>query len=114
HRHMSNGVPVMEASYLGSSEVAMPALVSTLCTFLVLTPLVMVPGIGQFLFGPMTLAVFFAMVAAYVLSQSLVPSFSGLLLKPHALHAAQGAHAPGLFARWEAMIDRVIAGYVRC
>lgn len=113
HRHMSLGVPVLEASYLGSSEVALPALVSTLCTFLVLTPLVMVPGIGQFLFGPMTLAVFFAMVAAYILSQSLVPSFSGLSLKPHASHDSHHAHRIGWFARWEALIDRVIAGYVR-
>ncbi|WP_397571574.1 efflux RND transporter permease subunit [Schlesneria sp. T3-172] len=116
HRHMSLGVPVLRASYLGSSEVAMPALVSTLCTFLVLTPLVMVPSIGEFLFGPMTLAVFFAMVAAYILSQSLVPSFSALMLKPHATHdghGSQGGHGVGLFARWERLIDRVIAGYVR-
>lgn len=112
HRHLSKGVPVAEAAYLGSSEVAMPALVSTLCTFLVLTPLIMVPGIGEFLFVPMTLAVFFAMVAAYVFSQSLVPSYSGLLLKPHVHHGDHHAAKKGWFARWEAMIDAVIGRYV--
>ena len=39
-----------EAAYLGASEVAMPELVSTLCTFLVLAPLALMPGMGEFLF----------------------------------------------------------------
>jgi len=34
HRHLSLGVEPVEASYLGASEVALPELVSTLCTFL--------------------------------------------------------------------------------
>lgn len=114
HRHLSAGVDPEKASNLGSAEVAMPALVSTLCTFLVLTPLLMVPGIGQFLFGPMTLAVFFAMVTAYFLSQSLVPSFSGLLLKPHDAHHASATRNPLAlaFRRWSNLIDRAIGWYV--
>ena len=51
----------------------MPELVSTLCTFLVLAPLALMPGLGQFLFKPMALAVAFAMIAAYILSRTLVP-----------------------------------------
>src|SRR4029079_12484910 len=43
HRHLTLGVEPKQASFLGSSEVAMPALVATLCTFLVLTPLMLVP-----------------------------------------------------------------------
>jgi multidrug efflux pump subunit AcrB len=114
HRHLARGVPVLEAAYLGSSEVAMPALVSTLCTFLVLTPLVFVPGMGQFLFGPMTLAVFFAMVAAYLLSQSLVPSYSALLLRSHtAGHSGQPRGWLGrMFNRWETLIGSAISNYV--
>ncbi|HVJ87383.1 MAG TPA: efflux RND transporter permease subunit [Caulifigura sp.] len=115
HRHMSRGVNVHEASFLGSSEVALPALVSTLCTFLVLMPLLLVPGMGDFLFGPMTAAVFFAMVAAFLFSQSLVPSFSALLLKPHAdhHHGASRSWLAKAFAKWEGLIDLAIAGYVR-
>lgn len=114
HRHMSQGVPVSEAAYLGSSEVAMPALVATLCTFLVLTPLVFVPGMGQFLFGPMTLAVFFAMVAAYFLSQTLVPSYSALLLKPHDDgHDKSRGFFARIFAPWDAFLNSLIALYVR-
>ena len=47
----------------------MPELVSTLCTFLVLAPLALMPGMGEFLYRPMALAVAFAMICAYLLSQ---------------------------------------------
>ena len=47
----------------GASEVALPELVSTLCTFLVLAPLALMPGMGEFLFQPMAMAVAFAMIA---------------------------------------------------
>jgi multidrug efflux pump subunit AcrB len=113
HRHLTLGKSPEEASFLGSSEVALPALVATLCTFLVLTPLMLVPGMGRFLFGPMTYAVFFAMVAAYLLSLTLVPSYSALLLHSHAGHDAAPSRNPiaRLFQRWEAVIDRGIALY---
>ena len=57
----------------------MPELVSTLCTFLVLSPLVLTPGLGQFLFKPMAMAVAFSMIAAYILSRTLVPACSRVL-----------------------------------
>ena len=61
----------------------MPELVSTLCTFLVLSPLALMPGMGRFLFLPMTLAVMFAMTSAYLLSRTLVPCASAFLLSHH-------------------------------
>ena len=86
HRHLGMGVTPREAAFLGTSEVAMPELVSTLCTFLVLSPLVLTPGLGQFLFKPMAMAVAFAMIAAYFLSRTLVPACRAYWLKPHAGH----------------------------
>ena len=80
HRHLSSGITPREAAFLGTSEVATPALVSTLCTFLVLSPLVLTPGLGQFLFKPMAMAVAFAMIAAYLLALTLVPSCSAYWL----------------------------------
>jgi multidrug efflux pump subunit AcrB len=124
HRHLALGASPKEAAFLGASEVAMPELVSTICTFLVLAPLALMPGMGQFLFRPMALAVAFSMISAYVLSRSLVPSFSALWLKPHSVdheggQGAEGGHhaAPRsalgrAFARWEAFVDRGIAYYV--
>lgn len=114
HRHLQLGKAPMEAAYLGASEVAMPALVATLCTFLVLVPLMLVPGLGQFLFSPMTYAVFFAMASAFLLSLTLVPAYSGLLLKPHT-HAETGKK-PGvltrLFLGWEHFLAACIDKYV--
>jgi multidrug efflux pump subunit AcrB len=127
HRHLSLGSKPHEAAFLGASEVAMPELVATLCTFLVLAPLALMPGVGQFLFRPMAMAVAFAMVTSYLLSRSLVPAFSALWLRGHA-HGHGDGHgesegqtkvAPrrGLlgraFARWEALIESGIEVYVR-
>ncbi len=78
HRHLSLGDNLHDAAFLGASEVAMPELVSSLCTFLVLAPLALMPGTGEFLFRPMAYAVAFAMIVAYFLSRSFVPSMSSL------------------------------------
>ncbi|HEU5119218.1 MAG TPA: efflux RND transporter permease subunit, partial [Isosphaeraceae bacterium] len=124
HRHMGLGASPNEAAFLGASEVALPELVASLCTLLVLSPLALMPGLGQFLFRPMALAVTFAMVSAYILSRTFVPARSAGWLKPHASHGDHGhghgdSHQPkrGMlgraFGRWEAMIDHAIAGYTR-
>jgi multidrug efflux pump subunit AcrB len=92
HRHLGRGATTHDAAFLGASEVAMPELVSTLCTFLVLSPLVFTPGLGQFLFRPMTMAVAYSMIAAYILSRTLVPACSAYWLKPHGGHPPAGGH----------------------
>jgi multidrug efflux pump subunit AcrB len=115
HRHLSLGDGLHDSAFLGASEVAMPELVSSLCTFLVLAPLALMPGTGVFLFRPMAYAVAFAMIAAYILSRSFVPSMSSLILKPHGHdgHAASRGPISQAFAAWEAVIDRGIAAYIR-
>jgi multidrug efflux pump subunit AcrB len=71
----------------------MPELVSSLCTFMVLTPLIFTPGLGPFLFKPMAMAVTFSMTAAYILSRTLVPTCSAYWLKGHGVHApSPGGH----------------------
>jgi multidrug efflux pump subunit AcrB len=114
HRHLGMGVDPHEAAFLGASEVALPELVSTLCTFLVLAPLALMPGLGEFLFRPMAFAVAFAMISAYILSRTLVPACSAYWLKGHGHGEEQ---APGAvaraFARWEATVDRMFAAYAR-
>src|SRR5262249_23672091 len=104
HRHLGLGSTPHEAAYLGASEVAMPELVSTLCTFLVLSPLVLTPGLGQFLFKPMAMSVAFSMIAAYLLSRTLVPACSASWLKPHA--ANHGENGNGELADEKAHRDR--------
>ena len=92
HRHLGMGVTPEEAAFLGASEVAMPELVASLCTLLVLSPLALMPGQGQFLYRPMALAVTFAMVAAYLLSRTFVPARSAGWLKSHGTHGHSPSH----------------------
>ena len=115
HRHLALGDSLHDSAFLGASEVAMPELVSSLCTFLVLAPLALMPGTGEFLFRPMAFAVAFAMIVAYVLSRSFVPSMSSLVLKAHVhgTHEAPRGPIGRAFAAWEVLIDRGIAAYIR-
>lgn len=127
HRHLGLGAPPRQAAFLGASEVAMPELVSSLCTLLVLSPLALMPGMGEFLFRPMALAVAFAMASAYFLSRSLVPSYSAIFLKGHGDgqglgHEGHGSNGGGggisgwvarNFAKWERAIDKGIEAYVK-
>jgi multidrug efflux pump subunit AcrB len=115
HRYLSMGASPREAALHGAGEVAMPELVSTLCTFLVLSPLALMPGTGRFLYLPMTLAVMFAMTTAYLLSRTLVPSFSSLLLSHHQPPAAGERHSwiKESFLKWESLIDQGIVLYSR-
>jgi multidrug efflux pump subunit AcrB len=94
HRHLGLGARPKEAAFLGASEVAMPELIASLCTLLVLLPLAVMPGLGKFLFRPMFLSVAFAMAIAYVLSRTFVPARCAAWLRGHA-HTAPAA-APGL------------------
>src|SRR6185437_8215769 len=118
HRHLSLGTNPREAAYLGASEVAMPELVASCCTLLVLAPLALMPGLGAFLFRPMALAVAFSMIFAYILSRSFVPTRCALWLRAHTVHSEnappirRGLLSRG-FARWEAGIEAGIRIYVR-
>jgi multidrug efflux pump subunit AcrB len=136
HRHLSLGATPEEAAKLGSGEVALPALVASLCTLLVLAPLAFMPGLGEFLYRPMAASVTFAMLAAYVLSQTFVPSRAALWLKSHAGHATAHGHDShaeddgladppkarraawwgligGTYAKWEGFLEAGIRGYSR-
>lgn len=114
HRHLGLGAKPDEAAFLGASEVAVPELIATLCTFLVLSPLALMPGMGEFLFRPMTLAVAFAMGSAYLLSRTLVPACSAAWLSSDHHErggAAQGGVLTRAFARWGTAVDRMFASY---
>jgi multidrug efflux pump subunit AcrB len=114
HRHLGLGASPEEAAFLGASEVALPELVSTLCTFLVLAPLAFTPGLGAFLYRPMAMAVAFAMITAYLLSRTFVPSRSAAWLRPRHTEG-QGHRGPvaRAFAAWEATVERAITAYTR-
>lgn len=114
HRHLGLGASPADAALHGASEVALPELIATVCTFLVLAPLALMPGLGAFLFQPLALAVAFAMVTAYLLSRTFVPSRGAQWLRPHAVdHGKKRGWLARGFARWESLINAGIALYRR-
>jgi multidrug efflux pump subunit AcrB len=74
HRQMALGKPNIEAILDGAQEIALPALVSTICICIVFVPMFFLTGVSRYLFVPLAEAVVFAMLASYVLSRTLVPT----------------------------------------
>jgi multidrug efflux pump subunit AcrB len=111
-RHREGGHGEREAILDGAAEIAVPALVSTLCICIVFLPMFLLSGVARYLFVPLAEAVIFAMLASYVLSRTLVPTLAMYLLKP-ALHVAEAPRNPLVrFQRaFDRGFDRVRLGY---
>ncbi|MDE1153627.1 MAG: efflux RND transporter permease subunit [Micavibrio sp.] len=82
--HLEQGKEVTPAILDGAQQIAVPALVSTLCICIVFVPMFFLTGVPRYLFTPMAEAVVFAMLASYILSRTLIPTLAMYLLKPHA------------------------------
>ncbi len=83
HRHMAMGKSAFQASLDATSELTMPVVVATLALIIVLCPVALTPGVGGFLFKPLTLAVGFAMIFSFVLSWTFVPALCAKMLRGH-------------------------------
>jgi multidrug efflux pump subunit AcrB len=75
----------------GAAQIALPALVSTLCICIVFLPMFFLTGVARYLFIPLAEAVVFAMLASYVLSRTLVPTLAMYLLKVGPHHTGEPA-----------------------
>src|ERR1700733_3333718 len=84
-RYFEQGYAQRDAILEGAAQIAVPALVSTLCTCIVFLPMFLLSGVARYLFVPLAEAVVFAMLASYILSRTLVPTLAMYLLKakPH-------------------------------
>jgi CzcA family heavy metal efflux pump len=96
-RYFEEGHPQREAILDGAAQIAIPALVSTLCICIVFLPMFFLAGVSKFLFVPLAEAVVFAMLASYILSRTLVPTLAMYLLK--AKEESNGK--PGFFTRFQ-------------
>jgi CzcA family heavy metal efflux pump len=86
-RYLEEGHELHEAILNGAAQIAVPALVSTLCICIVFVPMFLLGGVARYLFIPLAEAVVFAMLASYVLSRTLVPTMAMYLLRAKAHHA---------------------------
>ena len=101
-RHLHMGTELNKAILEGAGEIAVPALVSTLCICIVFVPMFFLTGVARFLFVPLAEAVVFAMLASYILSRTLVPTLAMLLMS----HAHKPSGPPNLFMRLYHRFDR--------
>lgn len=86
HRNRHMGKPLTVAILDGASQIATPAIVATLAICIVFFPVVLLTGPAKFLFSPLALAVVIAMMASYLLSRTLVPTLSRMLMEHESLH----------------------------
>lgn len=92
HRHLGLGKTPYQAALDATSELTLPVIVATLALIIVLCPVALTPGVGGFLFKPLTLAVAFAMLFSFVVSWTFVPSLCAKMLKSHAHRPPQDDH----------------------
>ena len=111
-RHIHLGSDLHKAILDGAGEIAVPALVSTLCICIVFVPMFFLTGVARYLFAPLAEAVVFAMLASYVLSRTLVPTLVMLLMD----HTPPHADAPvsllkRVYRAFDARFESLRTGY---
>ncbi len=96
HQHLEMGKSKAKAIYDACEEIAFPLLLILLCIIAVFAPSFVMQGVPKALFLPLSLAIGFAMIASFILAQSLVPIVSNWLLKEEMFKYKHGqfhAHA---------------------
>jgi len=107
-RFLEDGRELRDAIFEGAAQIAVPALVSTLCICIVFLPMFFLSGVARYLFVPLAEAVVFAMLASYLLSRTLVPTLAMYLLRPRDHHPAPTRNP---LARFQRGFERLRAAY---
>jgi multidrug efflux pump subunit AcrB len=108
--HLEQGKEVEPAILDGAHQIAVPALVSTLCICVVFVPMFLLSGVSRFLFVPLAEAVVFAMLASYVLSRTLVPTLAMYWLQKH-VPEHMAAPASNFFQRFQRGFEHRFAAF---
>jgi multidrug efflux pump subunit AcrB len=111
-RHLHLGSDLHKAILDGAGEIAVPALVSTLCICIVFVPMFFLTGVARYLFAPLAEAVVFAMLASYILSRTLVPTLVMLMMEhgPSSLDAAPSL-LQRVYGAFNARFEQFRSGY---
>jgi multidrug efflux pump subunit AcrB len=107
HRNLVHIPEVVPAILEGARQIAVPALVSTLCICIVFLPMFLLTGVARYLFIPLAEAVVFAMLASYLLSRTLVPTMAMYLFKPH-VHEEHTPASWNIPARIQLSFERLL------
>jgi CzcA family heavy metal efflux pump len=113
-RNLAMGKEMKEAILDGAQQIAVPALVSTLCICIVFVPMFFLAGVARYLFVPLAEAVSFAMLASYLLSRTLVPTLVLFIMRGHEHRPAEPSNFLGRFQRgFERGFSKFRVGYLQ-
>jgi multidrug efflux pump subunit AcrB len=113
HRNHAMGKPLAVAILDGAHQIAMPALVGTLCICIVFAPVAMLKGVSKFLFTPLAMAVIFAMLTSYLLSRTLVATMAINLLPEDPKEHGIGGRVGEYLERFDKSFERFKERYRR-
>lgn len=99
HQHLERGKPKARAIWDACKEIALPKLLILLSILAVFVPALTMDGIPGALFLPLSLAIGFAMVTSFLLSQTFVPVMANWTMQ--AQHGRKEAGAPSRFQRFK-------------
>ena len=94
--HLDQGKPRKEAAATGASEVAMAVTASTLTTISVFLPITFVEGAAGQIFGDLSLAVVFSLIASLIVALFFVP-----MLAASDIHLPKEGTMPALSERFQ-------------
>ena len=86
HQHLETGKPKSIAIWDACKEIIFPEFLILICILAVFAPAFVMSGVPRSMFLPLSLSVGFAMIASFILSQTLVPVLSNWMLKDHPAH----------------------------
>jgi multidrug efflux pump subunit AcrB len=113
HRNHAMGKPLGIAILDGAHQIALPALIGTLCICIVFSPVLMLQGVSRFLFTPLAAAVVYAMLTSYLLSRTLVATMAINLLPEEPGADKPGGHIGALLQSFDSGFDRLKESYRR-
>lgn len=109
HRHLEKGIRLPKAIIEGTREIVIPKLLIVFSILAVFIPSFFMSGVPRSMFMPLSLAVGFAMIASFLLSQSFVPVISNWLLKEEKLRKIAKKQDSGKFQKIASRYQRVLS-----
>lgn len=108
HVHLARGEPKMRAVFNATRETITPRLLAMLSILAVFVPSFLMVGVSRALFVPLSLSVGLAMLASYLLSNTLVPVLSVWLLRASSHHEAEDSFFHRLQKRYAGLMERLV------
>lgn len=107
-QHIAKGKTPREAATLGTQEMAMPLVASTLTTVVVFLPILLVEGIAGELFRDLVLTICVTLLCSLLVAMSLVP-----LMAAHLVGRDHTSGFARLLTRLTRVLDRIGPAYAR-